>query len=308
MSKELSGLVTGLLKQGKNYRDLFNQVLVPLQPKGTNPPFFCIHGGTGRAIFFNLARHLGSQQPFYAVQSPGLDGKTPPILKLEDMATHYIQQIRTIQPNGPYLLGGFCIGGTVALEMAQQLVAQGEQVALVALLDAHPPWSLESTEEASPYGLKTRLKDHFNNLKKMSGKERRKYLALRVDHAKFILRSHAWELAYPFFKFTGRPLPRFMYDIDSINNHAFLEYQAKPYAGKMAVLVTDTHAARFSAQHLGWTKIASNLEVYVVPGLHDTIMNEANVKPYAQQLKLCITVALNAKQGSEQAVTSAVQQ
>jgi thioesterase domain-containing protein len=299
MSKELSGLVTGLLKQGKNYRDLFNQVLVPLQPKGSNPPFFCIHGGTGRAIFFNLARHLGAQQPFYAVQSPGLDGKTPPILKLEDMARHYIQRIRTIQPSGPYLLGGFCIGGTVALEIAQQLHAQGEQVALVALLDAHPPWSLESTKEASPYGLRTRLKDHFNNLKKMSRQEKRKYLALRVEHVNFIIRSHLWELGYRVYKFTGRPLPKFMYDIDSINNHAFLEYEAQPYAGKMTVLVTDTHAARFSADHLGWARIASNLEVHVVPGLHDTIMNEPHVRPYAAELKAAIAEALEGTSPSQ---------
>src|SRR5690348_7576994 len=68
------GLVTGLLKQGKSYRDLFDQVLVPLQTKGTKPPFFCMHGDTGRAIFFALAKRLGSDQPFYAVQCVGLDG------------------------------------------------------------------------------------------------------------------------------------------------------------------------------------------------------------------------------------------
>ncbi|MFZ0706863.1 MAG: alpha/beta fold hydrolase [Candidatus Korobacteraceae bacterium] len=294
MTKELPGLVTNLLKQGKSYRDLFDQVLVPLQPKGSNPPFFCVHGGTGRAIFFNLARHLGAQQPFYAVQSVGLDGKNPPILRIEDMAAHYIKQIRTVQPSGPYVLGGFCIGGTIAWEMAQQLQAQGERVALLALLDAHPAWALASTAEASPYGLRTRLKDHFETLKQMSSwKEGAKYLGLRVKHLRFIIRRQLWEVALRFYKFTGRPLPKFMYDFDSINLHAFLEYKLQPYPGKVVLLVTDTHAKRFSTDDLGWAKTASNLDVRVIPGLHDTIMNEANVKPYAQQLKQSIGEALS---------------
>jgi thioesterase domain-containing protein len=294
-TKESPGLVTSLLKQGKSLREMMDQMLVPLQTKGTKPPFFCMHGDTGRAIFFALAKRLGSDQPFYAVQCMGLDGKSAPLTNLVDMASLYVKEIRTIQPTGPYLLGGFCMGGALALEMAQQLQAQGEKVALVAMLDTHAPWIVHSTEEASPYGLTTRLKDHYQNLRKMPRNEVRKYLAMRVENVGFIIKRQLWELGYRVHRLTKRPLPRFLWDIESVNTHAFLEYKAKPYSGKVAMLVTDGTVSRFNCEHLGWAHIPKDgLEIRRVQGLHDTIMNEPHVKPYAAALKAAITEALEA--------------
>ncbi len=298
-AKASSGLVTDLLKQGKSYRELFDQVLVPLQTKGTKSPFFCMHGDTGRAIFFALAKRLGSDQPFYAVQCVGLDGKTAPLTKLEEMAAHYIPQIRKVQPTGPYLLGGFCMGGALALEMAQQLQAAGEKVALVAMLDTHAPWMVRSTKEASPYGLTTRIKDHYQNLRKIPRSEIRKYLAMRVENVGFIIKRQLWELAYRVYKLTKRPLPRFLWDIESVNTHAFLEYKAKPYDGKVVMLVTDGTVSRFNCEHLGWSHVPKDgLEIRRVRGLHDTIMNEPHIKPYAAELKAAIAEALESISGA----------
>jgi thioesterase domain-containing protein len=298
-TKETPGLVTNLLKQGKSYRELFDQVLVPLQLKGTKPPFFCMHGDTGRAIFFAMAKRLGSDQPFYAVQSVGLDGKTAPLTDMVEMATEYVKQIRKVQPTGPYLLGGFCMGGALALEMAQQLQAAGEKVALVAMLDTHAPWMVHSTKEASPYGLTTRLKDHYQNLGKMPRNEVRKYLAMRVENVVFIIKRQLWEMAYRVSKLRNRPLPRFLWDIESVNSHAFMEYTARPYTGKVVMLVTDGTVNRFNCEHLGWAHIPKDgLEIRRVPGLHDTIMNEPHVKAYAAELKAAIAEALQASPGS----------
>ncbi len=288
-----TGLVSDLLKQGKSYRELFDQVIVPLQVKGTKPPFFCVHGDTGRAIFFSMAKRLGSDQPFYAVQCVGLDGKTAPLTAMADMATRYVAEIRKIQPSGPYLLGGFCMGGALALEMAQLLQAAGEKVALVAFLDTHAPWMVRSTKEASPYGLTTRLKDHYQNLRKMPRNEVRKYLAMRVENVQFIIKRQLWEFAYRRYKHSKRPLPKSLWDIESLNTHAFLEYTAKPYDGKIVMLVTDGTVNRFNCEHLGWTQVPKQgLEIRRVPGLHDTIMNEPHVKPYAAALKAAIAEAL----------------
>jgi aspartate racemase len=293
MPEQVAGLVTDLLKQGKSYRDLFDQVIVPLQPKGTKPPFFCIHGGPGRAIFFNLARHLGSDQPFYGVQSVGLDGKAQPLTSFEDMAAYYIKEMRAIQPSGPYMVGGFCNGGALAIEVAQQLQAAGEKVALVAMLDAHASWALASTDEASPYGVRTRLKEHWNNLRTMPAKDRRKYFALRVEHVNWIIRRRFWEVGNRYYKFRKRPLPKFLWDIDAINNRAFFDYKVKPYAGKLTLIVTDQHAARFADNSLGWAKIPTEgLDIRVVPGLHDYILNEPHVRPYVKALKEAVTEAL----------------
>lgn len=293
MTEKTTGLVSDLLKQGKSYRELFDQVIVPLQVKGAKPPFFCMHGDTGRAIFFSLAKRLGSDQPFYAVQCVGLDGKAAPLTTMEAMAAHYISEIRNIQPSGPYLLGGFCMGGALALEMAQQLQAAGEKVALVAMLDTHAPWMVRSTREASPYGLTTRLKDHYQNLRKMPRNEVRKYLGMRVENVQFIIKRQLWELAYRVYKHKKAPLPKFLWDIESVNTHAFLEYKTQPYDGKVVMLVTDGTVSRFNCEHLGWAHVPKDgLEIRRVPGLHDTIMNEPHIKPYAAALKAAIGEAL----------------
>ena len=112
--------------------------LVAIQPKGNRRPFFCVPGAGGNAIYFyGLAHHLGNDQPFYAFQAVGLDGKSKPHNRCEDMAAHYIEALQTVQPQGPYQLGGHSFGGLVAFEMAQQLQKQGHEVRLVAILDTH---------------------------------------------------------------------------------------------------------------------------------------------------------------------------
>ena len=107
--------------------------LVAIQPRGSNPAFFCVHPGGGNVLcYVGLARHLGPDQPFYAFQSRGLNGEQPICTRIEEMASIYIEAMRAVQPEGPYFLGGWSVGGVVAFEMARQLEAQGEQVALLA--------------------------------------------------------------------------------------------------------------------------------------------------------------------------------
>ncbi len=114
--------------------------LNPPQPGNSRPILFCIPpAGNSLLGFANLVRHLGKDQPFYVPQPLGLEAETTPHERVEDMAAHYIQEIQTIQPVGPYYLGGRCFGGIVAFEMARQLVEQGEKVALLALIDGGLP-------------------------------------------------------------------------------------------------------------------------------------------------------------------------
>ena len=110
--------------------------LVPLKPNGTKTPFFYVHGVSGHVVMFaNLARYFDPERPFYGLQSVGLDGKKTPFDKIEDMAAHYIREIQTIQPQGPYCIGGRCFGGIVAVEMACQLVEQNQSVGLLAAVE-----------------------------------------------------------------------------------------------------------------------------------------------------------------------------
>ncbi|HSE67977.1 MAG TPA: amino acid adenylation domain-containing protein, partial [Gemmatimonadales bacterium] len=113
--------------------------LVAIQAHGGRRPFFVVPGVGGNVLVFaRLSKLLGEDQPFYGLQAQGLDGKARPFTRIEDMARHYVAEIRTVQPHGPYRLGGTCTGGLVAYEMAQQLKAEGEEVLLAIMESWHP--------------------------------------------------------------------------------------------------------------------------------------------------------------------------
>src|SRR5262249_20645259 len=101
---------------------------------------FFVHPAGGQVFcYITLARHLGPDQPFYGLQTAFSEGDSPLHTEIETMTAYYLQAIRAVQPDGPYLLGGWSLGGVVAFEMAQQLQAQGQTVALLALLDTRVP-------------------------------------------------------------------------------------------------------------------------------------------------------------------------
>ncbi len=114
--------------------------IVPLQPRGSKRPFFFLPGGEGTTVTsYSMVRWMGPDQPVYGLQSRGLFGDHPPFERVEDMAADHIKTMRSVQPHGPYLLGGHCTGGMVALEMALQLQRIGERVAVLAVGDAWSP-------------------------------------------------------------------------------------------------------------------------------------------------------------------------
>jgi amino acid adenylation domain-containing protein len=114
--------------------------LVPIEPTGTRPPLFAATAGDGNVVgFAPLGRYLSPEQPLYALQPSGLDGQAAIDRGFEAAAARCIEEMRDVQPRGPYLLAGRCNGATVVFEIAQQLRAAGEEVALLASLDSDPP-------------------------------------------------------------------------------------------------------------------------------------------------------------------------
>jgi amino acid adenylation domain-containing protein len=113
--------------------------LVAIQPGGTRPPLFAVPGVGGNVLVFSrLSRLLGPDQPFFGLQTPGLDGKERPLTNVRDMAARYVREVRSVRATGPYVICGTCTGGVVAYEMAQQLLAQGERVILAIMESWHP--------------------------------------------------------------------------------------------------------------------------------------------------------------------------
>lgn len=119
------------------------QSVVPIKSTGTKTPLFAVPGIGGNVVgFYELVKLLEDEQPFYGLQSRGLDGQAEPFTRVEDIAAHFVSEIQKVQNTGPYFLVGACIGGIIAFEMAQVLTKQGHKVAFLGLLETWPPASL----------------------------------------------------------------------------------------------------------------------------------------------------------------------
>jgi thioesterase domain-containing protein len=260
--------------------------LVPLQPKGSKPPLFCVHGIGGNILsFHDFACHLGPNQPFYGLQSKGLDGRQTIPEQLEEMAAYYLTEIRTVQPHGPYYLLGQSSGGVVAFEMAQQLVTQGEKVALLALIDTHEPTT--TTDSVNPIPFWARVQFRLRNLSLVNGY----YLAVGFTNNLLTVMQHKTQLLFAqmarrLYHYLGRPLPhKFRYiEVREAIFQAHNRYIPKFYPGHMVLFRATGTILAFveNQQHRtrGWAKLAGQgLEIYDIPGEHNL-----ELEPYAGNL------------------------
>ncbi|MBD2244331.1 non-ribosomal peptide synthetase [Nostoc sp. FACHB-888] len=257
--------------------------LVEIQPNGSKPPFYCIHGLGGEVLCFReLALHLGPDQPFYGLQPQGLDGKHPFHTQIEDMATHYIQEIQTLQPNGPYFLGGYSFGGVVAFEMARQLQDQGEQVGIIVMLDScRPGYSWRAP-------LIKRVFLHLNKIVQQGPA----YLWQRAVRWSYWRKSNL-QNAYNRYLEGALDLPatdKHLKIID-INTQAVSEYIFSPYLGRAILLRTEDEnrdeaiGTEYDPQ-FGWGEIvAGGLDIHYIPGSHLDLLNEPYVQVVAEKLK-----------------------
>jgi thioesterase domain-containing protein len=256
--------------------------VVPLQTAGNRIPLFIISGLGGNVVRFrDLAVHLGSNQPVYALQPPGLDGKRPFITSLEEMASHYIQEIRKIQPAGPYCLAGYSFGGLVTFEMARQLDESGAKVGLLALLDA-PEWRY----------LKSSLKTKTLDKAVDRFKYRLRTLLFGPDRLGIVrarARRRISQIIFSFYKAIRRPIPQAYGTIEDINWFAATSYAAKPFRGRLTLLRTPPSGDISQDYLLGWGGLAlDGVEVHDVPGDHEDMMKEPNVSVLAERLASCL--------------------
>ncbi|MEO1374539.1 MAG: amino acid adenylation domain-containing protein, partial [Cyanobacteria bacterium J06635_10] len=139
--------------------------LVPLQTQGTKQPFFCVHPAGGHVFYYlDLSRYLGNDRPFYGLQAQGFNEGEKVFTKVEDMAEFYIKTIREFQPEGPLQIGGWSFGGVVAFEMAQQLLQQGQEVSLLALLDPWVPILLDTNKKIDNLYMRGVLSRYFGGM------------------------------------------------------------------------------------------------------------------------------------------------
>jgi aspartate racemase len=238
--------------------------VVALQPAGDRPPFFFVHALGGTLLrYAHVARCLAPEQPFYGLQARGLDPRRDPHETVEAMAAHYVEEIRTVQPAGPYRLGGYSGGGLIALEMAQQLRAAGEAIALVVLVDTVARPELPGDPGHWAGVLADRLGvDVDVDRTGDAGSD---------AHLRALLGSARRDGALP-PGYGERELRRLL-DLNVVNAAAFRQYAPGPYGGRVVLLRT-ADAAGDGAEDLGWTAaLGQPPQIHAVDGDHSSMLD-----------------------------------
>jgi amino acid adenylation domain-containing protein len=267
--------------------------LVALQPLGSKPPLFLAHGiGGGVLDYTPLARQLGSDQPVYGLVAVGLDGTEPQVVDLREMAMRYVQEILTKQPDGPYAIGGYSYGGAVAFEIAQQLLALGQEVKVLAEFDSPAPRSnfqrvrlnkqfmvgfvqnfpfwLEQLLRLGPRGILASARRKLRPVWR-----RRKLNQGDIDISDLIDDvSHISPEQREFMENQSRGLR---------------VYQPQPYAGRIVAFRARRQSLFCSFDpNLGWDTLAAEVESRVVAGSHHNLLQAPYVQSLAEQLKECL--------------------
>jgi len=250
-------------------------LLVALRREGSKPPLFCVPPAASTAMSFeNLAHHLGVNQPIYALEYPGMDGKSEPLTSIPDIGQRFIEEIQKVQPHGPYFMAGMCFGGTVAFEIAQQLLKSGESVAFLGILDSN--FAPRKRKPLAYYRLS--IMKFFSD----------KILGQQIPIVDLYPRIN------PKLRQKKKQRTQKLYRVFTANLFAQLTYTSKPYPELITKFSTDWIVARRAT--LNWQKATLlGLEDHIVPGVHvrrtpedTTMLQEPNVQVVAEKLRECL--------------------
>ncbi len=259
--------------------------LVPIQSLGARPPLFLVSDEIGPGHYADLARHLGDDQPVWGLQSmTGVD-------RIPALAAGYLTEIRAVQPSGPYRLGGWCVCGVVAFEVAQQLHELGEEVELLALIgiSAYDFPQLVSPAARRRYrrshGFVGLVRGHLARARAMRAREGTRYVLHKGTRIAPYLRSR---LAPRVTALLGR-LPHFRNDAGDVPHTtagAFALYAPKPFPGRATLFLAADETATYSCDpSADWRGLAlEGVDVHLVPGDHDAILAEPRVRELARLL------------------------
>ena len=285
--------------------------LYPIQPHGSKPPFFWVHGEASDAF---LPRYLGPDQPLYGLRHQSEDGTPARYHTVVDIAAHYLSEIRTVQPQGPYFLGGYCFGALVAFEIAQQLKKLNQGVPLLVLLDpvnprvgplsASAPMTFRSSTNGT--SLVDEISRHRLNLESLKANEKVHYVLERakgkIMNITSPLDKTLKKMAYEACLALGYPIPpslRSRYILD-IYDQSLADYVPEVHPGRLMVF-----KAAEDCDPDRWERLALlGLEIHEIPGNHTNILKEPYVHNWAELLKIQIDSAQSQFSAREKSVRS----
>jgi thioesterase domain-containing protein len=226
-----------------------------------------------------------------------LDGKQHPQARVEDMAADYIQEIRTVQPHGPYLLCGYSSGGTVAFEMARQLQVRGEKVALLAMFDTYSP----HLYVCNPSLFRT-VYTYLLTLWRLPLSEKQTYFLQKLDWMHSLLTgkpSSKYDL-WNNYSLSQDTNPYNMVLIEALKQATMADYVPQRYSGRVTLFTTkEVLRWCYSTPDRGWNSLAERVEIHEIPGTHLGLLDEPNVQVLASKLRRCLEEA----QGGDRALS-----
>jgi thioesterase domain-containing protein len=250
--------------------------IIPLKPRGSRPPLFAIPGHNGDVFCYRaLAGHLDEEQPLLGVQPPGLDGGEP-TRSIADLARYELDQIRQCRPEGPYLIAGYCAGGTLAFEVARQLNEQGQQVGLLALFGSPFPisyrWPAQAAFRAGAAA--ERARRHLRSLACSPLAEGMTYLRARIEQRRAARATRVRQLHDPTLESRRR--------VEDATIAAVRRYRLRRYSGRIDLFIPSEAWRRWGGRPHQWKAVADTLCEHVGPdGCHTDVMLK---EPYAATL------------------------
>jgi phthiocerol/phenolphthiocerol synthesis type-I polyketide synthase E len=264
--------------------------LVEMQPGNTRPPIFLIHAGGGNLfIYHSLVHYLGPEQLIYGLKSQGIDDGLPFLTSIEEIASKYIKEIKTIKPEGPYILAGFCMGGMLALEMALQLQEKGQGEARVIMMETYN-WA--NIPDRSFFPNIMHIADRISLVfqKFLSGEEQFFQHRFELIGEKIAVKIEMFKskLGTDFHKGTGRYL--LLSELEKTNNAAADEYKPKSILkGKIFQIMPEKDFKIYSNPESGWDNAATEgVEIHKIPVFRRQMLFERHAALVAEKIKTCI--------------------
>jgi thioesterase domain-containing protein/acyl carrier protein len=268
-------------------------VLVSIQPQGSRAPFFCVHAVGGQVIgYAELSQELGLEQPFYGLQSPPANYFPESGVSIEQLATLYNQEIRSVQPRGPYLLSGWSMGGLVAWEMAQQLRKEGEIISLLALIDtAPPPKYREAEDRADEISMLARF---AMDISRLVGRDPGPLVEQFLQAAE----QDQWKMVQETLTSSGVLAPKTAHaemtallEVYIRNFRAMNNYSIQTSKQAVIYFRASETPERFSRVWTKWS--GGGIQFHSVPGDHFTMLRRPGVRIIAETLQRYISMNSN---------------
>ncbi|HZW80116.1 MAG TPA: alpha/beta fold hydrolase [Candidatus Deferrimicrobiaceae bacterium] len=264
---------------------------VPLKAGAEHPPILIAHGLGGRARFSELAKHIRTGHSIYGIQARGIDGREEPFDRIEDMAQFYLEALKELQPEGPYVLIGYSFGGLVALEMAQRLCGEGKHIQLLVLVDAYPHPRHMSARQRLRLGLQ-RTRRRISQMSQQPLPDAISYFIGGLKHRFGLAPGHDGSPRFP--EASRLSLAATTLQVKSKAYVALARYRPRPYRGKIKFLKSESDEYFPGDPVPVWANLAADFEVETVPGTHLDMVT-AHFESLAAALTRCLQEAFSQK-------------